>query len=54
MKKTLPTKEKSKRLLRSTNIRIVSQVIFFGLFLFSIWATWTSRLGGYPVSAFWS
>ena len=50
MKKTLPTKEKSKRLLRSTNIRIVSQVIFFGLFLFSIWATWTSRLGGYPVS----
>ena len=50
MKKTIHAKEKSKRLLRLTNIRIVSQIIFFGLFLFSIWATWTSRLGGYPVS----
>ncbi len=36
--------------LRLTNIRIVSQVFFFAVFLFSIWATWTSRLGGYPVS----
>ena len=45
-----PPKEKSKRLLRLTNIRIISQIVFFGLFLFSIWATWTSRLGGYPVS----
>ena len=42
----------TKRLLRITNIRIVSQIIFFALFLFSIWATWTSRMGGYPVSRF--
>ncbi|MBI2423995.1 MAG: 4Fe-4S dicluster domain-containing protein [Candidatus Hydrogenedentes bacterium] len=36
--------------LRITNVRIVSQVFFFGVFLFSVWATWTTRLGGYPVS----
>lgn len=39
-----------KKTLRITNIRIASQVFFFAIFLFSIWATWTSRLGGYPVS----
>ena len=36
--------------LRITNIRILAQVFFFSIFLFSVWATWTSRLGGYPVS----
>lgn len=39
-----------KRTLRLTNVRIVSQAFFFFVFLFSVWATWTSRLGGYPVS----
>ncbi|UCF69034.1 MAG: 4Fe-4S dicluster domain-containing protein [Acidobacteriota bacterium] len=39
-----------KRLLRLTNARIVSQVFFFVAFLLAVWATWTSRLGGYPVS----
>lgn len=39
-----------KKMLRITNIRIACQLFFFGIFLFSIWATWTSRLGGYPVS----
>ena len=36
--------------LRLTNVRIVSQFFFFALFLFFCWATWTSRIGGYPVS----
>ncbi|MFP4501805.1 MAG: 4Fe-4S dicluster domain-containing protein [Candidatus Hydrogenedentota bacterium] len=36
--------------LRITNIRIAAQAFFFFLFLFFVWATWTSRLGGYPVS----
>jgi polyferredoxin len=39
------------RWLRLTRVRVLSQVLFFGLFLFAVWATWTSRLGGYPVSA---
>ncbi len=39
-----------RRKLRLTNVRIVSQVFFFGLFIFFCWATWTSRIGGYPVS----
>ena len=39
-----------KKIFRLTNVRIVSQVFFFSAFLFSVWATWTSRLGGYPVS----
>ncbi len=38
--------------LRITNVRVVSQVFFFALFLFMLWATWFSRLGGYPVSLF--
>lgn len=38
------------KFLRLTNVRIVSQIFFFSIFLFSVWATWTSRLGGYPVS----
>lgn len=36
--------------LRITNVRILSQVFFFFIFLFSVWATFTTRLGGYPVS----
>ena len=36
--------------LRLTNVRLLSQCVFFGLFLFFVWASWTSRLGGYPVS----
>ena len=37
--------------LRLTRVRILSQIVFFLLFLLAVWATWTSRLGGYPVSA---
>jgi polyferredoxin len=40
------------RALRITNWRIVSQAFFLGLFLFLLWVTWFSRLGGYPVSLF--
>ena len=39
------------RWLRLTRVRIASQVFFFTLFVLAVWATWTSRLGGYPVSA---
>ncbi len=39
------------RWLRLTRVRVVSQLVFFCLFLLAVWATWTSRLGGYPVSA---
>ena len=39
-----------RRALRLTNIRILSQVFFFVAFMLAVWATWTSRLGGYPVS----
>ncbi|MBI2567537.1 MAG: 4Fe-4S dicluster domain-containing protein [Candidatus Schekmanbacteria bacterium] len=39
-------------MLRITNARIASQAVFFGLFVGAAWATWTSRLGGYPVSRF--
>lgn len=38
------------RWLRLTTARIASQVAFFALFMLAVWATWTSRLGGYPVS----
>lgn len=40
------------RLLRLTNIRIISQTVFLVLFFLAIWASWTSRLKGYPVSRF--
>ncbi len=40
------------RKLRITNVRVVSQAFFFGLFVFLLWTTWFSRLGGYPVSLF--
>lgn len=39
-----------RKALRITNVRILSQIFFFAVFMFSVWATWTSRLGGYPVS----
>jgi polyferredoxin len=38
------------RWLRLTRVRILSQVTFFALFILAVWATWTSRLGGFPVS----
>jgi polyferredoxin len=40
------------RVFRITTIRIVSQATFFALFVFLLWVTWFSRLGGYPVSLF--
>ncbi|MCB9556387.1 MAG: 4Fe-4S dicluster domain-containing protein [Deltaproteobacteria bacterium] len=40
------------RSLRITNMRVVSQFFFFSLFIFLLWVTWFSRLGGYPVSLF--
>lgn len=40
------------RVFRITNIRVFSQFFFFALFAFLLWATWFSRLGGYPVSLF--
>ena len=39
-----------RRWMRLTNVRLASQAVFFGLFVFFCWATWTSRLEGYPVS----
>ena len=41
---------KQKKLLRITNVRIVSQIFFFFMFVLMVWLTWTSRLEGYPVS----
>jgi len=38
------------RRLRLTSVRTLSQIVFFALFIFFVWASWTSRLGGYPVS----
>lgn len=40
------------RTLRITTARVASQAFFFGLFVFLLWVTWFSRLGGYPVSLF--
>jgi polyferredoxin len=40
------------RALRITNWRVLSQAFFFALFVFLVWTTWFSRLGGYPVSLF--
>ncbi|NKC16012.1 MAG: 4Fe-4S dicluster domain-containing protein [Gammaproteobacteria bacterium] len=31
-------------------VRIASQILFFVLFILAVWATWTTRLEGYPVS----
>jgi polyferredoxin len=46
----VPFREKTRKFLRLTRVRVFSQILFFGLFLFFVWATWTSRLEGYPVS----
>ena len=35
------------RVFRITTIRIVSQTLFFALFMFLLWMTWFSRLGGH-------
>jgi polyferredoxin len=40
------------RTLRITSVRIISQGFFFALFMFLLWVTWFSRVGGYPVSVF--
>ncbi len=40
------------RAFRITNVRVVSQAFFLGLFLFLLWVTWLSRLKGYPASLF--
>ena len=48
--KTDDAQIKPKKLLRITNVRLLSQIFFFGVFLISVWLTWTSRLEGYPVS----
>jgi polyferredoxin len=40
------------RVFRITTVRIVSQATFFALFVFLLWVSWFSRLGGYPVSLF--
>ena len=40
------------RTFRITRWRILSQFFFFSLFVFLMWVTWFSRLGGYPVSVF--
>jgi polyferredoxin/formate hydrogenlyase subunit 6/NADH:ubiquinone oxidoreductase subunit I len=50
-----PAKKKRKpwtmpRAFRLTNVRIASQVFFFAAFILAVWATWTTRLEGYPVS----
>lgn len=39
-----------KKYFRLTNIRIISQILFFIFFILSLWASWASRLFGYPVS----
>lgn len=39
-----------RRTFRLTNVRILSQIFFFGIFTLMVWLTWTSRLGGFPVS----
>ena len=39
-----------RKAMRITNVRIATQAFFFFLFLFLVWATWTARIGGYPVS----
>jgi polyferredoxin len=40
------------RTFRITTIRIVTQAFFFALFVFLLWVTWLSKLGGYPASLF--
>ena len=44
------TSRRFRRHFRLTNVRIAAQAFFFAVFVFFCWATWTSRLEGYPVS----
>jgi polyferredoxin len=39
-----------RRWLRLTRVRVLSQIVFLTLFVLAVWATWTSRIAGYPVS----
>ena len=34
-----------RRKLRLTRVRVLSQIVFFLLFVLAVWATWTTRLG---------
>ncbi len=43
-------KKKPGAWLRLTRVRVLSQITFFALFVLAVWATWTSRIEGYPVS----
>jgi len=43
-------KKRPARWFRLTRVRVLSQITFFALFMLAIWATWTSRIEGYPVS----
>lgn len=36
--------------LRLARVRVASQATFFALFILAVWATWTTRIEGYPVS----
>lgn len=40
------------RVFRLTTTRIITQAFCFSLFIFLLWVTWFSRLGGYPASLF--
>lgn len=44
------TPQGPRKWMRLTRVRILAQITFFALFILAVWATWTSRLGGYPVS----
>ena len=46
------TAHQFRQMLRLANIRILSQAFFFIAFVLAVWATWTTRLQGYPVSRF--
>lgn len=50
----VPRKEATKTLkwFRITRVRVAAQAFFFALFVFLLWQTWFSRLGGYPASLF--
>ncbi|MGB0751711.1 MAG: hypothetical protein ACPGQI_07130, partial [Gammaproteobacteria bacterium] len=43
-------RERTSRGFRLTRIRVAAQIIFFALFVLAVWATWTTRIEGYPVS----
>jgi polyferredoxin len=40
------------RTMRITTARVAAQAFFFSLFVFLLWVTWFSRMGGYPASLF--